>query len=58
MEEKKDIKVNFGSGYPADPITKSFLENNWDKHKDIFRKTWASYRNVAKTKPQKGLSDF
>jgi ribonuclease HII len=55
---KKDIGVDFGSGYPADPVTNDFLKKNWNKYPEIFRKTWASYKNVAKTKLNKDLSDF
>lgn len=54
---KKKYKVDFGSGYPSDPMTQEFLDKNYKKY-PIFRKTWASYKNVAKKKSQKGLGDF
>ncbi len=57
-EIKKKIKVNFGSGYPSDPLTKEFLEKSWKKHKKIFRQTWASYKKVADAKDQKSLGEF
>lgn len=57
-EIKKKIGKNIGSGYPADPVTKEFLEKNWDKHPEIFRKTWQTYKNVMKKKAQKGLGEF
>ena len=57
-EIKKEIGENIGSGYPADPITKRFLEDNWDKHPKIFRKTWKSYKNMITKKAQKGLGEF
>ncbi len=44
---KLKYKVEFGSGYPSDPKTKEFLENNFDKF-DIFRKSWSSWRRLAK----------
>ncbi|MBN2566902.1 ribonuclease HII [Candidatus Woesearchaeota archaeon] len=59
--EIEDIKrrhnVQFGSGYPADPLTQRFLERNHDKY-PFFRKTWKSYVRVAQRKAQKGISDF
>ncbi|MBN1469978.1 MAG: ribonuclease HII [Fusobacteriaceae bacterium] len=55
---KKKIKINFGSGYPSDPITVEFLKKYWNKHPEIFRKTWASYRKIAEAKGQKSLGDF
>ncbi|MBD3310780.1 ribonuclease HII [Candidatus Woesearchaeota archaeon] len=55
---KKEIGVNFGSGYPADEITARFLRENWDKYPGIFRKTWSSYKAVAMQKDQKKLGEF
>lgn len=55
---KKKLKVDFGSGYPSDPKTVEFLNKNWDKYPEIFRKTWATYKKVADSKKQKGLGDF
>jgi ribonuclease HII len=49
---------NIGSGYPADPITQKFLKENWNKHPEIFRKTWITYKNHEKSKLQKNLKDF
>jgi len=57
-ELKKRYGVDFGSGYPADPKTKEFLANNWKKYPDLFRKSWASYKNVAGEKSQSKLEDF
>lgn len=50
---KELAKVDFGSGYPSDPKTISFLKNNWDKY-DFFRKTWKTYQKLS----QKKLSNF
>lgn len=63
---QKKIKENIGSGYPADPFTKEFLKNNWNKYPEIFRHTWATYRayskegfkNKGKNKTQKSLAEF
>ena len=54
---KKKYKVEFGSGYPADPFTKQFLEKNYNRY-PIFRKSWVSWKNIAKKKGQKKLSHF
>ena len=55
---KKEIGKNFGSGYPADPTTIAFLKEEWDKHPEIFRKTWSSYKKVVQAAKQKGLDEF
>ena len=39
IEELKLKVGDLGSGYPSDPKTKLFLEQNFDKHPEIFRKT-------------------
>ncbi len=54
---KKKAGEDFGSGYPSDPLTKAFIEKNWDKH-DFFRKTWSTYKKIAERNKQKGLKDF
>ena len=58
---KEKIGDDFGSGYPADPKTKKFLKDNWDKYPEIFRKSWSSYQVYSdgnKSKKQKTLGDF
>ena len=55
---KKKIKVDFGSGYPADPVTREFLEKNHHKYQKIFRKSWYSYSVLENKKKQKKLFDF
>ena len=54
---KRKYKVDFGSGYPSDSITREFLEVNHDKY-DFFRKTWAPYKQVNARKKQKRLGEF
>lgn len=49
---KMKINVDFGSGYPADPKTKAFLLENYDKY-DFFRKTWSSWKRIAQSKDAK-----
>ncbi len=55
---QKSIKEPIGSGYPSDPITVNFLEKNYNKYQEIFRKEWASWKNINKKKKQKSLKDF
>ena len=55
---KDKIQIDFGSGYPSDPRTVKFLNENYKKHKEIFRKTWASYKRVVEKEKQRGLTDF
>ena len=55
---KDKIQIDFGSGYPSDPRTVKFLNENYEKHKEIFRKTWASYKRVVEKTRQRGLTDF
>ncbi|MBW2964904.1 ribonuclease HII, partial [Candidatus Woesearchaeota archaeon] len=55
---KKKVGQDIGSGYPADPITKQFIEANYKKYPDIFRKSWATYKTLVAKKQQKGLGDF
>jgi len=55
---KKKIGIDFGSGYPSDPITKKFLRENIDKFPEIFRKSWSTYSDQKGTKLQKSLGDF
>lgn len=50
---KEDVKMDFGSGYPADERTQKFLKENWKKFPDVFRKSWASYKKVADEKQSK-----
>jgi len=54
---KKKHNVEFGSGYPSDPITQKFLAKNYKKY-DFFRKSWMSWKEVAKSKGQKKLGEF
>ncbi len=57
-ELRKELGIDFGSGYPADPKTKKFLQEYWDKYSEVFRKSWASYKKIVQSKKQKALTGF
>tara|TARA_Y100000310_G_C20675521_1_gene812820 strand:- start:2268 stop:2918 length:651 start_codon:yes stop_codon:yes gene_type:complete len=57
----KKIKEEYGDcgpGYPSNPITQRFVKENWDKHPEIFRKSWATYKKIVKDNEQKDLGEF
>src|SRR3989338_5294089 len=55
---KKDIGIDFGSGYMADPKTVNFLEKYYEKHSVLFRKSWFPYHDIVNKKFQRKLEDF
>lgn len=54
---KKELNVDFGSGYSSDPITRKFIYENYDKYKDksIFRESWGTIKKHKAHKIQKKL---
>jgi len=58
IEKLRKKYGEMGPGYPANQITQVFLKNNWDKHPEIFRQTWETYKKVARSKSQKNLGDY
>ena len=58
VSKLKEKYGNIGSGYPSDPTTKEFLEKNYKKYPEIFRKSWAPFKKLIKNKKQAKLSDF
>lgn len=56
---KKEIGVDFGSGYAADPITIKFVKAHWEnKLAQYIRKSWGTIRELEKMKGQKLLMEF
>jgi ribonuclease HII len=55
---KKHVGVDCGPGYMSNPITQEFLKKYWDKHPEIFRHSWAPYREIAGLKKQKNLGEY
>ena len=58
MDKIKEKYGDTGPGYPANEITKKFVRENWEKHPEIFRKTWSTFKNQKKMKDQKKLLDY
>jgi len=58
MDDIKSMYGDTGPGYPAHATTQKFIEENWDKHPEIFRKSWATFKNQEKMKNQKTLQGF
>lgn len=57
-EEIQKIKRKYGDvgpGYPAHPKTREFIKKNWKKYPQIFRKTWATYKNIVEKEKQQEL---
>lgn len=54
---KQRYVVDFGSGYPADPLTQEFLKEHFSEY-SFFRKSWAAWKNAASAKKQKNLGEF
>ncbi len=54
---KEKFGFDFGSGYSADPITKKFIQENYEKYKDkgIFRESWSTIKNIKSSKIQRKL---
>ncbi len=55
---KKQIGIDFGSGYLTDSKTVEFLKNNFENYPELFRKSWFPYKELVSKKFQKNLSDF
>ncbi len=54
---QRKYKIQVGSGYPSDPFTRQFLKENYNKY-PIFRKSWSSWKNIARKNGQKKLNHF
>jgi len=58
IEEIKKKYGDIGPGYMSNQVTQKFLEENWEKYPEIFRKSWISWQNHKIKKEQKALADF
>ncbi len=52
---RKEFKQDLGSGYPADPKTKEFIKENFDKEEfnSIIRFSWNTVKKLVKEKDEK-----
>ncbi|MDD5193081.1 MAG: ribonuclease HII [Candidatus Nanoarchaeia archaeon] len=55
VEKLKEKYGDIGPGYPANAVTQKFIKENWNKHPEIFRHSWSTFKNHAKMKGQKTL---
>ena len=58
MDKIKKKYGNTGPGYSSNLITQKFVRENWEKHPEIFRKTWVTFKNHERMKDQKTLENF
>jgi len=58
MDILKDKYGDTGPGYPSNKVTQKFIGENFDKHPEIFRKSWKTFQNLVKNKAQKKLHNF
>jgi len=58
IEELEKKYGEIGPGYQSNPITQKFIKENWERHPEIFRKSWMTWQNHKKAKGQRKLGDF
>lgn len=60
LKQLRKTYPDIGSGYPSDQTSKDFLKKHYKNPdlKDVFRKTWASYKNIVEENQQKSMFDF
>ena len=58
MDKIKQKYGETGPGYPSNKTTQEFIKSNFEKHPEIFRKSWKTFQNLVKNKSQKKLKQF
>ena len=53
MAKIQSIYGDTGPGYPANPKTQKFIKENWDKHPEIFRHSWSTFKKIEKSHDEK-----
>jgi ribonuclease HII len=55
---EKQLKQKIGSGYMTNPVCQEFVKKNFDKHPELFRKSWSTFKRQVEAKQQKKLGDY
>lgn len=55
---KKQLGIDFGSGYMHDQLTQQFLQSHFETHPHLFRQMWAPFQKVQNSKHQMRLNKF
>ena len=58
VAELKKKYGDFGSGYMSDPYCNKFFKEKFEKHPELFRKSWAPYKDAVNGKKQTTLDKF
>lgn len=57
---RKEIGIDFGSGYPSDPRTQEFVAKYWNhpEYSKYMRKSWDTWQKHHNSKSQTNLGEF
>ncbi len=55
---EKKIGQKIGTGYMSNPQCQKFVKENFDKHSELFRKSWIPYKKQIEQKEQKKLGEY
>lgn len=58
IREIEEVHGPIGTGYLTDPRTQEFLHGTWHEGHDFFRKSWESFKRLARMANQSSLEEF